>query len=265
MRINQLIKSVKLSKWENYLNFVKSYNTKKFLNNEPLCIKDKGYGNSELTKTDFSAILGHTKMHDELKSRYSLDVVARGNTDFERITNLINWLTNNTFYSGAQFINLPDNSLNILKYSFGKQFSKAINCRFKAIVFSDCLMAVGIKAYPVCMISSEFKEGCHFTCHVYISELDKWCAFDPSFGCWFTDENGNMIDLFEMRNMFLVGKSPVIHGYNFNATDECIDIYMDCFLKLCLSNLSTWKDNSMDRRTGIKWKYKKMFSSKIPN
>ena len=30
------------------------------------------------------------------------------------------------------------------------------------------------------------------------------------------------------------------------------------------SNLSTWNDNSMEQRTGKKWKSKKIFQSKIP-
>lgn len=264
MNIKQLINSIKLSHWENYLEFVKGCDAEKMLKEEPLIIKDRALGNSELTETDFEKILGHTEMHNRLAKKYSLKRIAAGETDFERAVNVMNWLTENTFYSGAQFAKLPDDSLKILKYSFGKPFNRAICCRLKAIVFADCLTAVGMKAYPVCMISSEFKSGCHFIAHVYISELDKWCAFDPSFGCWFTDKNGNLINAFEMRDIFLSCGEPVVKNYCFNGTTECFDIYKNCFLKLCLSNLSTWNDNSMERRTGKKWKGKKKFQSKIP-
>lgn len=258
------IKSLKLQNQKNYHEFVKNYDTVKFLKNEPLCIMDKGYDNTELTVTNFNRIFKQTEMHQKLAEKYNLHKISLGKTDFERAVNLLNWLTENTFYNGAQLVALTDNSIDVLNYSFGKPFSKAINCRLKAIVYADCLLSVGIKAYPVCMLSSKFNEGCHFTCHVYLSEIKKWCAFDPSFGCWFTDTNNNMIDLFEMRDMFIAGEKPVINGYNFNGTDDCIDIYTECFLKLCLSNLSTWNDNSMERRTGKKWKNKKKFQSKIP-
>ncbi len=268
MKIKDLpryIKLLKLQKQKNYHAFVKNYDAAKFLADEPLCVMDKGYNNTELTATDFDNILAKTELYEKLAKKYNLHEIAFGKTDFERAVNLLNWLTKNTFYNGAQLSSQTDSSLDILDNSFGKSFKNAINCRSKAIVYADCLVSVGIKAYPVCMISSGFKEGCHFTCHVYISDSDKWCAFDPSFGCWFTDKSGNMIDLFEIRNMFIAGEIPVVNGYNFNGTTECIDIYTDCFLKLCLSNLSTWNDNSMERRTGKKWKHKKKFQSKIPS
>lgn len=264
MNIKQLINCVKLSHWENYLESVKSLEADKLLKDEPLEAKDRGLNNSELSETSLEAVCAETEMHKMLAEKYKLNGVAAGETDFERAVNVMNWLTENTFYSGAQFAKLPDDSLKILKYSFGKPFNRAICCRLKAIVFADCLTAVGMKAYPVCMISSEFKSGCHFIAHVYISELDKWCAFDPSFGCWFTDENGNLINAFEMRDIFLSGGEPVVKNYCFNGTTECFDIYKNCFLKLCLSNLSTWNDNSMEQRTGKKWKGKKKFQSKIP-
>lgn len=264
MKINQLIKLMKLSNWDKYLSFVKAYDTEKWLNNEPLVIKDKTFGNKDLKPTTFQNILGFTPMHKELAEKYSLNDIASGKTDFERALNVLNWLTENTFYNGAQFKSITDNSLDILEFSFKKPFKNALNCRLKAITFADCLVSVGIKAYPVCMVSQNFS-NCHFNCHVYISELDKWCAFDPSFGCYFTDESKNPISLFEMREIFLDGKAPVVNGYNFNGTDECIDIYVNGFEKFNLSNLSTWQDNSMERRTQKKIDNKKKFQSKIPD
>lgn len=151
-----------------------------------------------------------------------------------------------------------------MNYAFGKTFRNAINCRLKAIAFADCLVAVGIKAYPVCMQSTEFK-NCHFTCRAYISELDKWCVFDPSFGCWFADQNGKPIDIFEMREMFLQGEEPTVIGYNLNGTAECFDVYINAFIKCCISNLSTWCDNSMNRRNTKKLPEKKKFNAKLPN
>ena len=73
-------------------------------------------------------------------------------------------------------------------------------------------------------------------------------------GCWFSDKAGNPIDIFEMREMFLQGDEPVVNGYNFNGTTECFEVYINCFLKMCISNLSTWRDNSMDRRDKTKSK-----------
>ena len=44
-----------------------------------------------------------------------------------------------------------------------------------------------------------------------------------------------------------------------------LDVYINAFLKMCISNLSTWRDNSMDRRDKTKMIDKKKFNGKIPN
>lgn len=249
--------------FDKYIEFVKDTDTNQILKDEPVFEKDKSFKDKELTETDFSSILSRNEMHDKLLAEYSLDRIAVGKTDFERILNVLKWLTDNTFYNGMQVVPLTDNSLDILKFSFGKSFKNAVNCRLKAIAFADCLVAVGIKAYPVCMTSSKFNY-CHFTCQAYISQTDKWCVFDPSFGCYFTDRDGNPIDIFEMRNIFIEGNQPTVCGYNFNGTTECFEVYIKSFLNACVSNLSTWQDNSSDRRTGRKWKHKKKFQARIP-
>ena len=60
------------------------------------------------------------------------------------------------------------------------------------------------------------------------------------------------------------GEEPIINGYNFNGTKECFDVYVNGFLKMCISNLSTWQDNSMDRRNKKNWSDRKRFNGKIP-
>lgn len=264
MKLKTLLQCIKMrGNLNEYIEFVNSADVEKILAQEPVCIKDKGSKDKELAETDYASILGRNEIHDVISEKYSLNEIAVGETDFERVLNVLKWLTDNTFYNGMQIIPLSDNSPDILEFSFGKPFKNAINCRLKAIAFADCLVAVGIKAYPVCMISSKFNY-CHFTCQAYISELEKWCVFDPSFGCYFTDKSGNPIDIFEMRNIFIKGNQPTVCGYNFNGTTECFEVYVKSFLNACVSNLSTWQDNSPDRRTGRKWKHKKKFQSRIP-
>ncbi len=248
---------------EKYIRTVSETDYKTELEKEPVCIKDKTYKNKELSPTDASGIANVSEMHKELEEKYNLSSVASADTDYENVILLLEWLTEHTYYSGMQMKRVTDNTVDILGFSFDKPFTRAINCRNKAIAFADCLVAVGIKAYPVCMISSDFN-GVHFTCMAYISELDKWCSFDPSFGCSFTDENGVPLGIFEIREMFLRGEEPTVNGYNFNGTDECFDVYMNGFLKYCISNLSTWENNSMENRdTGNPYK-RKAFCSLIP-
>ncbi len=264
MRIKVLFECLKLQNQQRYLEYVRNYNYREALDKSPLIKRDKFDKNEELSETSIDNIISHTEMHDEILKKYKLNEIATAINDYEKVLQILNWLKNNTYYNGAQIHLITDNTLDILDYSLKNSFKYAINCRCKAIAFADCLISIGIKAYPVCMISTKF-EHCHFTCHAYISELNKWCVFDPSFGCWFADSEGNPIDAFEMRELFLQNNEPVVKGYNFNRTTECFDVYMNSFLKLCMSNLMTWHDNSMDRRTSKILSKRKEFKSKIPN
>lgn len=225
----------------------------------------QGYGirGQELTETELDKIIKPYDFHAQLNEKYNLSDIATADSDFDKAVQILEWLTEHTYYSGMQMKMLNDDTLEILDYSFDKPFNRAINCRYRAIAFADCLVAVGIKAFPVAMVSSEFT-GSHFTCLVYISEEDKWCSFDPSFGCWFTDEEGELLDIFEIRELFLENKEPVVKGYSFNGKQENFDVYAEQFLKFCVSNLSTWADNSIDRRSENTFSGRKQFSSAVP-
>lgn len=248
---------------DKYAEYVSEFNYEKELSEEPVCAKDMASEDKPLTQTELDRIIHTYDFHKELDEKYNLSDIATSGNDFEKAVQIIEWLTTHTYYSGAQMRLLKDDTIDILNYSFDKPFTRAINCRYRAIVFADCLLAVGLKAFPVCMVSSGFT-GVHFTCMVYISEIDKWCSFDPSFGCWFTDDEGRLLDIFEIRKLFLDNKEPIVKGYSFNGTQENFDVYINCFMKLCVSNLSTWMDNSSDRRSEDNFSGRKQFSSAIP-
>ena len=248
---------------EKYAEYVSEMDYEEALLKEPVCIKDMASEDRELTETELDKIIKPYDFHAQLNEKYNLSDIATADSDFDKAVQVLEWLTKHTYYSGMQMKMLNDDTLEILEYSFDKPFNRAINCRYRAIAFADCLVAVGIKAFPVAMVSSEFT-GSHFTCLVYISEEDKWCSFDPSFGCWFTDEEGELLDIFEIRELFLENKEPVVKGYSFNGKQENFDVYMNSFLKFCVSNLSTWADNSIDRRSENTFSGRKQFSSAIP-
>ena len=249
---------------EKYAEYVSEIDYEKEMLKEPVCIKDMASEDKELTQTELDRIICSYDFHTQLKERYDLSAVATADSDFGKTVQVLEWLTKHTFYSGMQMKLLKDDTLDILDYSFDKPFRNAINCRYRAIAFADCLVSLGIKAFPVCMVSSGFT-GSHFTCMVYISERDKWCSFDPSFGCWFTDESGNLLNIFEIRELFLQNKEPIVKGYSFNGTQENFDVYINFFMKFCISNLSTWADNSSERRSENTFSGRKQFNSVVPS
>ena len=158
------------------------------------------------------------------------------------------WLTENTYYNGGQPKSriLPDNPLNILEFSCGRSFKNAINCRYKAIILTDLLLAIGIKAYPLCLVGGK-KIGCHFMVHAYSPELNKWVALDPSFNTHFKNEDGLILDILQLRKSLQNNGFPIICGYNFNGSRiQCFEQYKYGFVKEPLQFISTWEDNARD-------------------
>ncbi len=253
-KIAMLISCLKLKKWDNYLHFVRE---QKFdADDRPLKI-----GEEKADCADPKRWFTHIESYDELLRTYPLKVTAKGNSDFERTVNLFDWFCENTYYNGMQLSFLSDDSLKVLRYSYKKPFSHAINCRHKAISFSDCLLALGLQSYPVCLFSDCWN---HFMSQVYISELGKWCVFDPSFHTYFTNDKGKILSVFELQALMADGKQPIMHGYNFNGTQECREVYMNLFVKETLANITTWKDNSDDRRNSCLMEKRKMFDVGVP-
>lgn len=193
------------------------------------------------SECDIANMFNNLNEYSELIAKYELEAVAGCGNNSEKIRNILDWLTTNTHYCGVGANLTPDDSIKILKASYQRDFKHATNCRQRAIVFADICIALGIKVYPI-MLLSKSSWFCHFIVHVFIPELDKWVAYDPSFGVRFLYEKAP-INVFELRNLFLDGEAVEYEGYTLNGTSECIDIYTNVFLKSALSNICTWHSN----------------------
>ncbi len=256
MNISMAISCFKLRKyrkWEKYLEFVKS-----FEKNPPKELLEKPTMTFKKPVTE--DLFNICDMHKTLSKKYDLQNVAGSGTDLDRALNVMHWLTDNTYYLGVVYRWRADNSVDILKNSFGKGFANGICCREKAIVLSDCLLAVGIKAYPILLVT-----GGHFVVHFYSNEREKWILLDPSFNCYF-EYKSEILDIWELRSCLLRDEDVRIVDYSFNNTDECKDVYMKYFIKQSMTDISTWTDNSMDRRALKKydWDSKKAFDTALP-
>lgn len=250
----------KLKTLDGYIEYLKNYDLSKV---PPLSVGST----DELQEADYKNLFSYLDEYDIIKEKYSLNDVIKGDTDFEKALSLMKWLTDSTYYSGEQCLFhglLPDDTLTVLDFSYKKPFKYAVNCRYKAIVLTDILLAFGIKAYPVAMVDAN-KDGNHLTVQAYLSNEKKWVLLDPSFNTYFTDSDNNILNVFELRDCFLDGKEPIIHGYSFNGTTECADIYKKVFIKSNLTYLSTWHDNSNSNRHMKNMNKRKAFDCKLPD
>lgn len=188
-----------------------------------------------------------------LRQKYKVDQIAGSGDTFSKAINIMQWLTNNTFYCGISINYVDDITDKILKKSLGKKFNKAINCREKAIIFTDLLLSIGIHALPLLLYGFNTLEGksfcpCHLMVHVYLNEQKKWAIFDPSFNAYFM-ENGKILNIIELRECLTMGKFPQLIGYSFNgSTTECLDCYKSSFVAGSIEFISTWKDGERQKK-----------------
>lgn len=260
MNINLLIRKIKLRKlrnWNNYLSFVKDENN--YIHSEEFYIID----NELEGEPDENDLFEYLPEYSVLKEKYPISGYEKADTDFDKTLAIMRWLTDNTQYCGMQFKIVPDDTLKILDYSFQKGFKYAINCRDKAIALTDLLIANSVKAYPI-LLENITKTECHFVTHVFLREINKWVVFDPSFNCYFTDEKGAILNIFELREMRINNKTPNAVGYSFNETTEAKDNYLKYFVGNGLAKISTWRDNSNQGRKTKNLGKRKCFPCKIP-
>ncbi len=260
MNMHILIRKIKLRKlknWDNYLSFVKEENN--YIHSKEFFLLDEELDEEPIEKDLFEYLPEYIK----IKEKYRIPNIESKETDFDKAVAIMQWLTDHTHYCGMQFHILPDDTLKILEFSFDKGFRGAINCRDKAIVLTDLLIAYGIKAYPI-LLENITKTECHFVTHVFCSEINKWVVLDPSFNCYFTDENSKILNIFELRDHKINNKTPNAVGYSFNGTDEAEKIYLKYFVGNGLAKVSTWKSNSTEGRKTKNLGKRKQFPCKIP-
>ena len=244
--------------WDAYLQYVK--NMAQVQGHAPLTVG----GTDHLTPTAYENLFVPIPAYQELVRTYPIPALSSAATAFRKALAIMDWLTENTWYNGMQGEALPDDSLQILFFSVGKGFGNAINCRHKAIAFTDLLLAHGVKAYPILLLGGEGERRmCHFAVHVFCPEERKWALFDPSFHCYFMDGAQTVLDVYQLRELFLDGRTPTVVGYSFNGTKECKEIYLRYFIEAGLTNLSTWENNTEERRKDPN--DRKYFCSKLPD
>lgn len=92
-----------------------------------------------------------------------------------------------------------------------KQEGYALNCRYISHIFCQILLSVGFKArWVVCLPMDLMNSECHCVTEVYIKALNKWVIADAALGTFYFGEKGEMLNLYEMRKLYINRKVPVI-------------------------------------------------------
>ena len=188
-------------------------------------------------------------VHEKLRKAYKLDEIAGQGTAFERSLRLMDWLTAHTYYSGMSvwsgyFNQWREDSYQRLRFAFDKPFSHSLNCRHKAMIFADCLMAVGIYAMPLGILPG------HLVTHVWLPEERGWIMLDPSLGSYITGSEGRALNLIEIHDHHRKGEALRVARYSLNGTQDCRELYLDCFVLNSLQGITACDGSS--RKGGLR-------------
>ncbi|MDF2542493.1 MAG: transglutaminase protein [Herbinix sp.] len=214
----------------------------------------------EYPKHNISDFVYHFTYGDEylrLLKQFNLENIAGVNSTLGKALNIMNWLSKKTYYCGCS--NLRDNDINsIIQYSFDKGFDGAINCEHKAILLSDFLIALKIYAQPIVFEDYSLNNtkdeiiniNCHVCVNVYLQEEEKWVMLDPSFNAYFTDENGNTLNIFDMKRLLKDNRYINLAHYSLNGNSDIFrSAYPSNFIYSMAFRMSIWDGNAINERT----------------
>ena len=201
---------------------------------------------------DFEYLDEYTK----LKDMYNLENIAKNGSTLSKALNIMQWLTNSTYYCGQSKCN-GEEVFSILEYGLKGGFDHAIRCDQKSIVLSECLLALNILALPIALESYDFNDtgdiitgiGSHSCTHIYLPEEEKWIMLDPSFNAYFTDKNGTILNIIEIKDTLKKREPVILSQYNLNGHEDIFRKGYPCNFIYNLSfRISTWDGNHQSNR-----------------
>lgn len=137
-----------------------------------------------------------------LIEKYGIDKIAGEGTAFQRAERLLHWMSPRLKHKPDYDNHIPFNSIDLLDYSLDKP-EQGINCRNKAIILTECCLALGIYARRVYIMPySPYDGDNHVVSEIYAPELGKWVMMDPSADTYFIDKDDVPLSLLEIRDNY---------------------------------------------------------------
>jgi hypothetical protein len=158
----------------------------------------------------------HPELH-RLREAYKLDQIAGTGDEFSKATRLMNWIREHIGYKPDIASALPEvarslpmNAKGLLEYSFDKGESKGISCYMHAVVMTEACLAIGVKCRIVSLNPlNPFDYDNHLLKIVWSTSRSKWVMVDPSYNAYVSDEKGQLLNPWEIRDLLCRQKNLV--------------------------------------------------------
>jgi transglutaminase-like putative cysteine protease len=181
--------------WFSYSTFVPTYNPD--FNYLAVLKASPAYDYAEKENVVFSYESENSPNLTRLREMYALDKIAGANTDFEKAKNLLKWVHDLIPYDGRYPLPAQRDAISLI--STAKNPGQGLNCRGLAIILSEALLSVGVKAKFVELIPKDISSDSHVVTLAYVSELDQWVFLDPSYEAYFVNESNHYLGISEIR------------------------------------------------------------------
>jgi len=153
---------------------------------------------------DFS----HPELH-RLRETYRLDQIAGGGDEFSKATMIAKWIKEHIGYKPDITSALPEvvkslpmNAHGLLEYSFDKGPTAGINCYMHTIVLTEACLSIGLKCRIVSLNPlNPYDYDNHLVNIVWSTNRSKWVMVDPSYNGYVSDEKGQILDPWEIRDL----------------------------------------------------------------
>jgi hypothetical protein len=183
--------------------------------------------NSDFQATDIKTqrkIVVEDEIVSALIDKYDVSSIAGNGTSTSKIVNVLNWLSSNTYHNGGMMANYKGkfDAISLLDRSYQKEQEDGLNCVCLSIILSSIYIALGMKAFPIWMMPyNPYDSDNHVVVNVYNEEQKKWVMVDPSFGAYFQNENGLILDSYEIRDVFSFQERPALNKeFSYNGTPK---------------------------------------------
>lgn len=167
----------------------------------PFLRKNEAY-NRELKKPDIQfeyASPSDTNLMF-LRNRYNLDSIAGDGSETERMINLMRWVHGLSSHATNPAWPRTMNSHNLIDLCLNE--NKTINCYMYSTILNEVYLSMGYYSRFIHLWYTRTGES-HVVTAVYSENLDKWIMMDADFGAYFTDENGTILGIPEIRHRII--------------------------------------------------------------
>jgi len=167
-----------------------------------------------------------------LISTYNIDDIAGNGTEFERALRLMDEFAPRLAHKSDYDNSVEMTSLALLQHSLDNK-ANGINCRSKAQILNEMLLALGIYSRKVwIMPNSGYDDDCHVVNEIWDCSLNKWIMLDITNNEYWVDESGMPLSVLEIRQKGAKMEfcTPIQPGDNAGNLERLRDKYIGDFL-----------------------------------